>query len=374
MLGTADLHDKSVGDSSWRARCPECGKKISIPRLLAELPTPQIAERPPAFASCAAGMSSGAPSFRNPQPQTQSENAALAKAMPWAMSLFLHLGVAMILLFVGALVLRGNSEKDGIVNKGLDPAVLSAMGDDRPVQKGDKDGTSMTGQLKRPGSAEYTRKHSLDLVYGDGRPVGSFFREGTPGVLRWGDPRGTGPGAGTKGPFEPLPGKKRAAHIVFVIDRSGSMSDSFDALREALMNEVTGLKQLQDFHIIMFSSGVPVEMSSRKLVEASVSNVRQAGRFLEDVQPRGETDPLPALKRAFEVLAAQPEGTKLIQLLTDGEFPANQKVLELIDKMNAGRQVHVNTYLYGPHSQAAEKVLEEIAGKNKGQYKYYSNL
>jgi hypothetical protein len=305
--------------------------------------------------------------------ETDCGNAALAKAMPWAMSLFLHLGVAMILLFIGALVVRGTPNEPGLVNNGLDAAVLDANGDDRPVQKGQRDGTSMTAPLKHCGAEEFVRPKSADLVYADGRPQGSVFREGPEGVARWGDPNGIGPGKGPKGPFVPVAGKM-AAHVVYVIDRSGSMTDSFDALREALATEVSNLKQVQDFHIIMFSGGVPLEMPSRKLVDASVSNIRQAGQFLEDVQPRGDTDPLPALKRAFEVLAGQPEGTKLIQLLTDGEFPDNQKVLELIDKMNAGHQVHVHTYLYGPHSAAAEKVLEEIAGRNRGQYKYYSSF
>jgi Ca-activated chloride channel family protein len=230
----------------------------------------------------------------------------------------------------------------------------------------------MVGQMKPGGSPEYVRPVSLNPAYGDGRPAGSSFKEGTPGgPLQWGDPHGNGIDKKPKGPFEQFP---KAVHIVYVIDRSGSMIDNFDALREALGTAVSNLKQNQDFHIIMFSSGVPQEMSSRKLVEASVSNIQQAERFLEGVRANGDTDPLPALKRAFEVLAAEPEGAGLIQLLTDGEFPDNQKVVELIDKMNAGRRIHVNTYLYGPHSTAAQNVLQEIAGKNKGQYKYYSSM
>jgi hypothetical protein len=262
-----------------------------------------------------------------------------------------------------------------IENKGLDTALLSAIEstDQRPVQKGKTDGETLLGTLNPGGPKDRTKPSWPSEVIGVGPAKSSIL--GGAGPSRIGDPRSTRDIGG--GPFRKIKvgdRETRAAHVVFVIDRSGSMTDSFDALREALANEVTGLKYPQDFHIIMFSGGVPLEMSSRKLVEASASNVSRAGSFLEEVQARGDTDPMPALKRAFEVLAAQSEGTKLIQLLTDGEFPDNQKVLEVIDKMNAGRLVHVNTYLYGRHSQAAEKVLEEIAGKNKGQYRYYSSL
>jgi hypothetical protein len=298
--------------------------------------------------------------------------------MPWAMSLFLHLGVAMILLFIGALVMAKHSEAQ-IENKGLDAATMARFedGNRRPIQEGVVNGESWVGRLKSEGSKEPVRPNSLAEIIGDGRPRGSLLKDGLDGgPSRRGIPGGSLIPGGTGDPFKPIvdPRGIAAAHIVYVIDRSGSMVDNFDALREALGTGISNLKPEQDFHIIMFAGGVPQEMSSRKLVEASVVNIQQAERFLQGVQASGDTDPLPALKRAFEVLAAAPEGTKLIQLLTDGEFPDNQKVVDLIAKMNAGPQVHVNTYLYGARSKAAQSVLEEIAGKNKGQYKYYSSM
>jgi hypothetical protein len=81
---------------------------------------------------------------------------------------------------------------------------------------------------------------------------------------------------------------------------------------------------------------------------------------------------VPALEQAFEVLArADPERPgKLIYLLTDGVFPDNKKVLELIRGLNRDKDVRIHTFLMGERHPVAVSVLKRIASENGGQFKY----
>jgi Mg-chelatase subunit ChlD len=162
--------------------------------------------------------------------------------------------------------------------------------------------------------------------------------------------------------------------IVFVIDRSGSMVDSFDYLKNAIVDAVSGLRPSQNFHIIMFGGDTPIEMRGKKLVPATAGNMRVAGELLEDTNAQGETDPKPAIKRAFEVLAGpDAKGDKLIVFLTDGDFGGdNEKVLTMIKELNPDREVMISPYLYSEHeTKAGKELLEKIAQDNGGKYKFF---
>jgi len=165
-----------------------------------------------------------------------------------------------------------------------------------------------------------------------------------------------------------------AHHIVYLIDRSGSMVESFDAVRNEMKISIARLRAEHDLHIILFAKGVPQEGGSRALVPATPKNKEAAATFLDSIRAAGQTDPLPALKRAFEVLAkADPtKPGKLIYLLTDGNFPDNAAVLALVRKLNKDKGVQINTYLYGNRPPEAVKLMTQIAEENSGRYKFVS--
>ncbi|MCX5685403.1 MAG: hypothetical protein NT049_17235, partial [Planctomycetota bacterium] len=74
----------------------------------------------------------------------------------------------------------------------------------------------------------------------------------------------------TTGPVSPnffgVPIGKPPRKIVFILDRSGSMTDSIDFVKHELKRCVGCLADSDRFHIIFFSSGPPVEMPPRQLV------------------------------------------------------------------------------------------------------------
>jgi uncharacterized protein with von Willebrand factor type A (vWA) domain len=153
-----------------------------------------------------------------------------------------------------------------------------------------------------------------------------------------------------------------SAKIVYVVDRSGSMTDSIDFVKYELKRSIGDLSEAKEFHVIFYSSGPPVEMPTRRLVNATERNKQLAFEFIDGVIAQGETDPSKALERAFD---CRPE---LIYLLTDGEF--DRAIIDQVKRLNVGGKVTVHTigFLY----KTGETVLKQIADDNHGNYKFVS--
>jgi len=184
-----------------------------------------------------------------------------------------------------------------------------------------------------------------------------------------------------------------AGQVVYVVDRSGSMIDTFDQVRYQLLLSIGRLKPVQQFHVILFGQDEPLEMPPGRLVAASKDNKLAAVRFLRGIEPRGATRALPALQRAFDVLgAASGPGAagRLIYLLTDGEFDGpdavsdaytdargrrlhgNAAVLAWLRRHNADRAIRINTLLYGYDVERAGGVMRRIARDSGGRFRFIS--
>ncbi len=153
-----------------------------------------------------------------------------------------------------------------------------------------------------------------------------------------------------------------ARRIVYVVDRSGSMADTFALVRSELLESVNRLRRSQKFHVVFFNEGKPVENPPRRLVSAIPSQKEGLRAFLEsgEVVPGGGTDPIPAMRRAFDV---EPD---LIFFLTDGDF--SPQLLVKLEEWNADRDVRIFTIAY--FSREGAELLEKIAREHRGEFKY----
>jgi uncharacterized protein with von Willebrand factor type A (vWA) domain len=196
------------------------------------------------------------------------------------------------------------------------------------------------------------------------RPTGITAATGhaAAGIAAAGPYSSTGQPAACRRGFFEVGGDEGANKVVYVIDRSGSMTDSMGFVKYALKRSLGELGEGKEFHVIFFSSGPPVEMPTRRLANGTARNKQKAFEFIDSIIAQGETDPSEAIQRAFSV------GAEVICLLTDGEF--DRSVVRQIKGLNKGGKVTVHTISF--LHKTGEEVLKDIASQNNGEYRYVS--
>jgi hypothetical protein len=189
----------------------------------------------------------------------------------------------------------------------------------------------------------------------------------------------------------------KANHLVYVIDRSGSMAPTFQQVRHELLKSISKLQPAQDFTIILFDGDSCIEGPQKRLVSATPENKIAAKEFLDTITASGSTNVLPALRRAFLDLKYADPNTpgRVIYLLSDGDFAGlsggsryisaadgrplkgNEAVIQWLRDNNPKDEkkglVHVNTFLYLNKDEDAMKVMETIAKENGGRFKLISS-
>jgi len=183
-----------------------------------------------------------------------------------------------------------------------------------------------------------------------------------------------------------------AHHIVYLVDRSGSMAPTFERVRIEILKSISILRPEQDFTIILFGDGNFIEGPQKKIVLAKLENKVAAVNFLRDITASGPTTVLPALKRAFQVLkfADPTKPGRVIYLLSDGDFAGiaggsqykaadgrvlngNEAVIQWLRENNLkdekNGRVRVNTILYLNKDEDAKKVMDTIAKESGGRFK-----
>jgi hypothetical protein len=142
--------------------------------------------------------------------------------------------------------------------------------------------------------------------------------------------------------------------IVYVIDASGSMTDLMDYVKYELNRSISEREDIDEFNVIFFGAGLPLEMPKRRLVNATERNKQAAFEFIDSIVPEGQADPSEALKRAF---ACQPD---IIYFLTDGDVDAG--AADLIRDLNENKKVTVYPIAIG--QPADTSILQRIAEEN----------
>ncbi|MDY7009599.1 MAG: VWA domain-containing protein [Planctomycetota bacterium] len=355
------------GKPSPKIKCPYCKARILTPAALASFSGQQAPPRVDNPASRPEHPST--PPVEEEilvQERPDALTGVMATLMPWVISLFFHAGVLVILAFIMIVTSRTSLKANVVVpdvplTEDLSESIAGEMSPELNPKSFEQADDRWAQRDSRIPSADLGRTENKIQLYGSaGGATGGGAR------ARFGLPTGGKPKSrffGTGG---------TAYHIVYVVDRSGSMLETFDEVRKEIIKSFSKLVPQQTFHVIFFASGKPKENPPQRLVYANSVNKRAALKFLKVITPEGQTDPIPALKRAFAVLNRPPGNKqgKLIYLLTDGRFPDNEKILAAVREMNAKRDVHINTILHHFRDPEFEKVLEQIAAQNGGKFKF----
>lgn len=200
-------------------------------------------------------------------------------------------------------------------------------------------------------------------------PKAGLVGLGGPGTAGAGDTGGPmagfGPGGGAglapKSPFVGISGN--AMKVVYICDASGSMMSIFWRVREELKKSLDVLIPIQAFNVIFFSDVDVNSLSKQSLVMATPDNKLKAIDLATKTSAAGSTDPLPAIRLAFE---QKPE---LIYVLTDGfdQVVSFDAVIAEFRRLNSNKKVKVNTILIQSSiNSELERVLQTIARENGG--------
>lgn len=287
----------------------------------------------------------------------------MATVMPWVISLTFHVGLALIMMFV-AMIVIGNTYPEQITV----PEAVFSQTPGGVMNPAERQQQLQTPKPQPSGRQRYARSESKIDTGKTAQKIKLISAGPGSGA---GIPFGLDSGGDTSVRSSFYGSGGNAHHIVYVVDRSGSMVMSFDLVRQEMLRSISRLVPPQDFHVILFTSGEPLETQPSKLVPANHDNKIRVAKFLSEIRAQGQTDPSAAMARALAVLAKSNRlPGKLIYLLTDGVFADNEKVLEVIRQANAGRKVLINTYLYGHLPPKAVAVMKQIAKENGGRYRY----
>ncbi len=292
-----------------------------------------------------------------PAASVEQEQGGRAVLLAWTLSAFVHV-LLFILLFVTPWVI-GLGVDDGsllVASTGLvdaptptPPSPLPDMPTDPSAALDAQAATPKNFEI--PSDLAASPKSDVSVI-----GVASSGDIGALGLTTVGS--GGGPTF-----FKAGGGKAKAARkIVYVVDRSGSMLATFDAVRAELIRSIGALRRGQRFHVIFFAGGDPIENPAKALVPAIESQKQAAFEFLATIEAQGSTNPGPAMKRAMDL---RPD---LIFFLTDGDFDP-----DLVDKLrawNRDEKVRISTIAY--LSEAGRPLLERIAREHGGEFRFVS--
>jgi len=320
-------------------------------------------------------------------PAAPAPPAWIGAVMPLILSLFFHLGVAMILAFAMAVTIAMPPPPIAPIDVGL----TNPMGQRETLFV--PNATTLTGgdESRRPHRIDANRpfpensphrpEHDVIIRRTDSAgPVTAMLPDGNTGIS--GKSATTGGGglflqgvlggrAGRGGVTGISGARAEVDNIIFVIDRSGSMLADMPRLRQELKKAVRQLKPNQRFALILFTSGEPREFSPSRLVAADEATKSQFFAYASDIEAGGRTDPMPALKRAFTLARSAPKSQyTAICLLSDGVFPAADAATQFVQQAAANTNIHVFTYLYGQANKEAELMMKRIAHEGKGSYNF----
>jgi Ca-activated chloride channel family protein len=161
--------------------------------------------------------------------------------------------------------------------------------------------------------------------------------------------------------------------IVFVIDRSGSMSgEKMEQAKEALQFILRQLGEKDRFSIVDFDD--VVDVLAFNLLSVSGRSIQDASRYVDQLYARNDTDIERALTTGLDVLAEseEREAAKVVVFLTDGLPTAGvtdeRLIAQSVRRANDG--VGASIHVFGVGYDVNTHLLDQLAAENHGAVVY----
>ena len=152
--------------------------------------------------------------------------------------------------------------------------------------------------------------------------------------------------------------------LIFVIDRSGSMSyGPMEQAKKALKSCMRTLRPGDAFSIITFDT--KIEYLSGESLEFNDENLKKADKFIDATHARGGTDILSAMDQALKT-PVNKEYLRQIVFLTDGAVGNERYILQEVRKSLGKARV----YTFGIGPSVNRYLLDGMAKMGKGTAQY----
>jgi hypothetical protein len=152
--------------------------------------------------------------------------------------------------------------------------------------------------------------------------------------------------------------------FAYIIDISGSMDQGRKmptAMRE-LRKSLDALPDYAYFYVVLFSSNYVLPPGQVGWKRARRTSVNSLVRWLEDVNPKGGTEP----QTSFDHVLALDVRPDVIFFLTDGIIP--NMTAEFVSSRNRrGKPVVINTIAFG--QEGSQDLLARMARESGGEYR-----
>ncbi|XP_052465329.1 inter-alpha-trypsin inhibitor heavy chain H3 isoform X1 [Carassius gibelio] len=142
--------------------------------------------------------------------------------------------------------------------------------------------------------------------------------------------------------FAPTDIQRIPKNVVFIIDKSGSMSGKkIEQTRMAMLKILSDLDEDDHFGLITFSGHI--ETWKPELLKATEGNVEEAKMFVKRINSGGSTDINDAVLKAVDMINNYPQegSASILILLTDGDPTTGEtdpaKILENVKKAISGK-------------------------------------
>jgi hypothetical protein len=160
------------------------------------------------------------------------------------------------------------------------------------------------------------------------------------------------------------PGKR----IVFIVDHSGSMLDTFDYLRAFMLTAIDSLAEDREGGVLLVAGTVEA-VGEKKIVPMTAEAKKKIAEGLAKARVQGASDDdLSSFAEAFKKAFVMKPDT--IFFLTDGHF--DPRLQQQVKLLNAKKGVAVNTVTFIIHEPSNEEALKEMAKANGGQFRFVS--
>ncbi len=163
--------------------------------------------------------------------------------------------------------------------------------------------------------------------------------------------------------------KPQAKTVVFVLDRSGSMSGKkIEQARESLQFVLDNLRDDDTFNIVVYDDRV--ETFKPELQRFNSETRTEAKRYVENIRPGGSTDIDSALKTALDMLGDDSR-PQYVLFLTDG-LPTSgvTNEMQIAENARKANQQNARIFSFGVGFDVNARLLDRISDQNRGASEY----